>query len=147
MREKDGPTSDAPASAADYYAGSPPAPIAVTVECSGTDVLALCLVIGVRHVAHVDQQVSRSDFFQRCPEGRDQLGRQVGHEADRVRQDHLVEARQAHVAHGRIERREHLRVGDRQHQLPLDDALDVHLVGDQLRVGQHLPAELHLADA
>jgi exosortase/archaeosortase family protein len=29
--------------AADYYAGSPAAPIAVTSECSGTDVLALCL--------------------------------------------------------------------------------------------------------
>jgi exosortase/archaeosortase family protein len=29
--------------AADYYAGSPPAPVAVTLECSGTDVLALCL--------------------------------------------------------------------------------------------------------
>jgi exosortase/archaeosortase family protein len=29
--------------AADYYAGSPPVPIAVTLECSGTDVLALCL--------------------------------------------------------------------------------------------------------
>jgi exosortase/archaeosortase family protein len=29
--------------AADYYAGSPAAPIAVTLECSGTDVLALCL--------------------------------------------------------------------------------------------------------
>ena len=29
--------------AADYYAGGPAAPIAVTLECSGTDVLALCL--------------------------------------------------------------------------------------------------------
>jgi exosortase/archaeosortase family protein len=29
--------------AADHYAGSPPVPIAVTLECSGTDVLALCL--------------------------------------------------------------------------------------------------------
>ncbi|HSB61421.1 MAG TPA: exosortase/archaeosortase family protein [Vicinamibacteria bacterium] len=29
--------------AADYYAGRPPVPIAVTSECSGTDVLALCL--------------------------------------------------------------------------------------------------------
>ena len=29
--------------AADYYAGRPPVPIAVTPECSGTDVLALCL--------------------------------------------------------------------------------------------------------
>lgn len=29
--------------AADYYAGSPPVPVAVTLECSGTDVLALCL--------------------------------------------------------------------------------------------------------
>ena len=29
--------------AADFYAGRPPAPIAVTLDCSGTDVLALCL--------------------------------------------------------------------------------------------------------
>jgi exosortase/archaeosortase family protein len=29
--------------AADYYAGRPPVPIAVTLDCSGTDVLALCL--------------------------------------------------------------------------------------------------------
>jgi len=29
--------------AADYYAGSPSVPVAVTLECSGTDVLALCL--------------------------------------------------------------------------------------------------------
>lgn len=29
--------------AADHYAGGPPVPIAVTLECSGTDVLALCL--------------------------------------------------------------------------------------------------------
>jgi exosortase/archaeosortase family protein len=29
--------------AADYYAGSPAVPVAVTLECSGTDVLALCL--------------------------------------------------------------------------------------------------------
>jgi exosortase/archaeosortase family protein len=29
--------------AADYYAGSPAVPIAVTAECSGTDALALCL--------------------------------------------------------------------------------------------------------
>lgn len=31
--------------AADYYAGSPTVPVAVTAECSGTDVLALCLAI------------------------------------------------------------------------------------------------------
>jgi exosortase/archaeosortase family protein len=29
--------------AAEYYAGRPPVPVAVTSECSGTDVLALCL--------------------------------------------------------------------------------------------------------
>jgi exosortase/archaeosortase family protein len=29
--------------AADYYAGTPPVPVAVTLECSGTDALALCL--------------------------------------------------------------------------------------------------------
>src|SRR6185295_5373450 len=29
--------------AADYYAGRPAVPVAVTPECSGTDVLALCL--------------------------------------------------------------------------------------------------------
>ncbi|HWW92433.1 MAG TPA: hypothetical protein VN375_03630, partial [Vicinamibacteria bacterium] len=31
--------------AADYYAGRPPVPVAVTLGCSGTDVLALCLAV------------------------------------------------------------------------------------------------------
>ena len=52
---------------------------------------------------------SRSAYahlFERRPERRDQLGRQVRHEADRVGQDHLVEPGQADVAHRRVERRE-----------------------------------------
>src|SRR4029450_8635971 len=37
------PPTQLPKQAAGYYAGGPPVPIAVTLECSGTDVLALCL--------------------------------------------------------------------------------------------------------
>ena len=37
------PSRNCRAEAADYYAGRPTAPIAVTLECSGADVLALCL--------------------------------------------------------------------------------------------------------
>jgi exosortase/archaeosortase family protein len=37
------PLTAAQQRAAEHYAGSPTAPIAVTLECSGTDVLALCL--------------------------------------------------------------------------------------------------------
>jgi len=39
------PVTQLQAQAADYYAGRPRAPIAVTLECSGTDVLALCLAV------------------------------------------------------------------------------------------------------
>src|SRR6185295_7059117 len=70
------------------------------------DVLALRLAVGMRDVAHVDQQIGRRDLFQRRPERRDQLGREVGDEADRVGQDRLVDPGQADIAHGRVEGRE-----------------------------------------
>jgi len=37
------PLTQMQSEAADYYAGRPPVPIAVTPDCSGIDVLALCL--------------------------------------------------------------------------------------------------------
>ena len=37
------PLTQAQKQAADYYAGSPAVPVVATLECSGTDVLALCL--------------------------------------------------------------------------------------------------------
>ena len=37
------PLTELQKQAADYYAGSPATPIAVTLECSGSDVLALCI--------------------------------------------------------------------------------------------------------
>ena len=51
----------------------------------------LRVAVGMRDVADVDDEVGRGDFLQRRPERRDQLGRQVGDEADRVGQDRLVE--------------------------------------------------------
>ena len=63
-------------------------------------------MVGVRHVADVDQQIGRSDLLERRAECRDQLGRKIGDEANRVGQDRLVEPRHLHVAHRRIERGE-----------------------------------------
>src|SRR5688572_7095622 len=37
------PLTEAQKQAADYYAGIPAVPVVATLECSGTDVLALCL--------------------------------------------------------------------------------------------------------
>ena len=55
------------------------------------DVLTLCLMVWMCEITDVDDQVGRSHFLERRPERRDQLGRQIRDEADRVRQDHLVE--------------------------------------------------------
>ncbi len=42
---------------------------------------------------------------------------------------------------------QHPGIADRHHQLALDDALDVDLVGDQLGIGSDFAVELHLAGA
>ena len=58
---------------------------------------------GCDDVADMDDQVGRDHFLQRRAEGRDELGRQVGDEADRVRQDRLVDAgqRESRASSGR----------------------------------------------
>ncbi len=71
-------------------------------------ILILRGMVGVGEIAHMDQQIGALDLFQGRPEGRDQIGRQVGHEAHGVGQDRLLARRQAEQAHGRIERREQL---------------------------------------
>ena len=76
------------------------------------DVAPLRLGLGMADVAHVQDEVGLHHLLQRGAEGRDQRGRQVGDEADRVGQDDAPAARQLHLAHGRIERREHLVLGD-----------------------------------
>ena len=50
--------------------------------------------------------VGRSDFFERGAKGCDQLRRKVGNEADRIRQDGLLDPRQGDRAHRRVERGE-----------------------------------------
>ena len=56
-------------------------------------VVALRFGIGMSDVADMDDDVGRQHFLQRRTKGRDQLGRQVGDEADRVGQDRLVQPR------------------------------------------------------
>ena len=68
--------------------------------------------LGVRDVAHVQDEVGLDHLLERGAEGGDQHGRQIGDEADRVGQDDAPAALQAHLAHGRIERGEHLLLGE-----------------------------------
>jgi len=58
------------------------------------DVLALRFSVPMRHVADVHDQVGFPDLLERGPKCGDQLRRQIGYEADRVGQDHLVETGQ-----------------------------------------------------
>ena len=57
-------------------------------------------------VAHMDDDIGLGDLFQRRAERGDEMGRQVGDEADRVRQDRLAARRQVEPAHRRVEGRE-----------------------------------------
>ena len=71
-------------------------------------VLLLRLAIRVGDVADVDDDVGFLHLLQGRAEGGDQLGRQVGDEADRVGQDDFPAGRQHDRAHGRIQRGEQL---------------------------------------
>ena len=51
----------------------------------------------------MDDDVGGGHLFQRSAEGRDQLRRQIGHKAHRIRQDRLVIAGQGKFAHRRVE--------------------------------------------
>ena len=62
----------------------------------GLDIGALRVAVGVRAMSRTWRMRSADGhFLERRAERRDQLGRQVGDEADRVGQDRLVEAGQA----------------------------------------------------
>ena len=54
-------------------------------------------------VADMQDQIGLHDLFQRRPEGGDQIGRQFGHETDRVRQDEGAPRLQRQSAHRRVE--------------------------------------------
>ena len=71
------------------------------------DVVGLGVAVGVSHVADVDEQIGRTHLLERRPECRDQFCRQIRHESDGVRKDHLVETGQVNVAHRRVESCEH----------------------------------------
>ena len=62
--------------------------------------------IGIGDIADVDDHIGRHNLFKRGPKRRDQLGRQIGNETDRVGQDRLVHAGQPDPPHGRIKRGE-----------------------------------------
>ena len=70
------------------------------------DVALLGLGILMRDVADMQDDVRLQHLFQRGAERGDELRRQVGDEADRVRQHRLAAMRQGQRAQGRIERRE-----------------------------------------
>ena len=54
----------------------------------------------------MQDEVGLDHLLERGAEGGDQVGRQVGDEADRVGEDDLAPRRQLDRAHGRVERRE-----------------------------------------
>ena len=62
-------------------------------------------------VTHVDHEIGAVHLLERRPERRDQTGRQLRDEADRVREDRVPARRQDELAHGRIEGREQLVAG------------------------------------
>ncbi len=68
------------------------------------DVALLRIGVFMRDVADVENDVGFQHFLQRRAKRRHQLRRQVGDEADGVRQHRLAAKRQAERAQGRIER-------------------------------------------
>ena len=70
------------------------------------DVVQLRLGVVVGNVAHVQDHVGLDHLLERGAERRDQHGRQIGNEADRVGQDDARAVRQIDGAQRRIERRE-----------------------------------------
>ena len=75
-------------------------------------IVALRRAVGVMRIADMDDDVGLGHLFQGRAEGGDQMGRQVGDEADRVGQDRLAARRQLEPAHRRVERREQQVLGD-----------------------------------
>ena len=56
----------------------------------GVHVVALRLGVGMMDVAHMDDEVGLGHFLERGAERGDEMGRQIGDEADRVGQDRAV---------------------------------------------------------
>ena len=67
------------------------------------DVARLRLRFAMRDVADVEQHVGLDHVFERRAEGRDEHGRKIGDEADRVGEDDLLAVRQVDRPRGRIE--------------------------------------------
>ena len=72
----------------------------------GEHVRALGVAVRVMRVAHMHDDIGLGDLFQRRAKRRDEMGRQVGDKADRIREDRLPARRQIEAPHRRVERRE-----------------------------------------
>ena len=59
----------------------------------------------------MDEQIAVVDLFERGAKSRQQIGRQITNETDRVVDDNFLLARQAQAARGRVERGEHPLLG------------------------------------
>jgi tRNA dimethylallyltransferase len=75
-------------------------------------VLGLVLGLGMGDVADVQDEVGVEHLLERRPEGRDELGGQVGDEPHGVREDDAAPRRQVDRAHRRVERGEEHVLGD-----------------------------------
>ncbi len=72
----------------------------------GEHVVALRLAVGVMRIAHMHDDVGFGDLFEGRAKRRDEMGRQIGDEADRIGQDRLAPGWQIEPPHRRVERRE-----------------------------------------
>ena len=70
------------------------------------DVVILLRCVGMRCVAHMDDQIRFQHFLKRRAKRGYELRRQIGDEADRIGQDYFSAGRQFHSPHCRIERGE-----------------------------------------
>ena len=80
-----------------YPPSTPSSPSTFSTSCG------LRRVVRVGDVADVEDDVGVEHFFERGAEGGDQLGRQVGDEADGIRQHDLAAMRQRELADGGVE--------------------------------------------
>ncbi|MNC72671.1 hypothetical protein D3C75_1237570 [compost metagenome] len=63
----------------------------------------MLLMLRIRHVDDVDQQIGFGHFLQRGAEGLDQMMGQLADEADRIGQQERFVIGQLNAAHGRLE--------------------------------------------
>ena len=69
-------------------------------------VYALCLAVRMIGIADMDDDIGFGNLFQRRTKSRDEMGRKLRDETDRVRQDDLPPGRQFQTPHRRVESRE-----------------------------------------